>query len=571
MGFVKPNIPDLDIEEWKQKPRLAQIKPLAQHWVENGFGTPSAVYILYVLKIAAYAIGGLWVISLTTPHLGGLSHVRHWWFEPIVFEKAVVFTLLFEILGVGCASGPLTLRFIPPIGGPLYWLRPGTMRLAPWPDKVPFTRGTKRTVVDVILYAAILAAAVRLLLTHGTSAGALAVAPIVPLAVLVPLLGLRDKTIFLAARAEQYWVTLLFFFFPLKQMLAAAKIIQCFLWWGAATSKLNKHFPFVVAVMISNSPFRPNGMRRSLYRNYPDDLIPSRRAALAAHLGTVIEYSIPLVLLFSRGGTLTTLALIVIIVFHIHIITTIPMGVPLEWNVFFIFAALTLFGHDAKISPTAVHNPLLILILLATAATVIVGNIKPEWISFLPAMRYYAGNWATSFWCFRKGAEDRFDTSLKKTAPIVRKQLSMLYGDDLAELLQQKAGAWRSLHTHGRALNGLIPRAVDNIADYDVREGEFVAGVALGWNFGDGHLHDEHLLAAIQELCHFAPGDLRVIMLESQAMFSPDQHYRIVDAATGRIEEGDVAVSDMVSRQPWLDETGTIPVHNVKSPTPARA
>jgi len=26
---------------------------------------------------------------------------------------------------------PLTLRFLPPIGGILYWLRPGTVRLPP--------------------------------------------------------------------------------------------------------------------------------------------------------------------------------------------------------------------------------------------------------------------------------------------------------------------------------------------------------------------------------------------------------------------------------------------------------
>ena len=44
---------------------------------------------------------------------------------------------------------PLTFRFMPPIGGILYWLRPGTVRLPPWPDRVPLTRGTRRTLVDV--------------------------------------------------------------------------------------------------------------------------------------------------------------------------------------------------------------------------------------------------------------------------------------------------------------------------------------------------------------------------------------------------------------------------------------
>ncbi len=50
------------------------------------------------------------------------------------------------------------------------------------------------------------------------------------------------------------------------------------------------------------------------------------------------------------------------------------------------------------------------------------------------------------------------------------------------------------MHAHGRALNGLLSRAADDIESYDVREGEVVAGVVLGYNFGDGHFHNEQLL-----------------------------------------------------------------------------
>ena len=45
-------------------------------------------------------------------------------------------------------------------GGVHYYARPGTIRLAPWPDKVPFTRGDERTAVDVVLYVGLLAALV---------------------------------------------------------------------------------------------------------------------------------------------------------------------------------------------------------------------------------------------------------------------------------------------------------------------------------------------------------------------------------------------------------------------------
>jgi hypothetical protein len=115
------------------------------------------------------------------------------------------------------------------------------------------------------------------------------------------------------------------------------------------------------------------------------------------------------------------------------------------------------------------------------------------------------------------------------------------------------------MHSHGRALNGLTMRAVDDVEAYDVRDGEIVAGVVLGYNFGDGHFHDHRLLAAVQERCRFAPGELRVVTLESQPAHVQRQRYRIWDAADGLVEEGYVNVADMVSRQPWLGDEGEEP------------
>ena len=138
----------------------------------------------------------------------------------------------------------------------------------------------------------------------------------------------------------------------------------------------------------------------------------------------------------------------------------------------------------------------------------------------------------------------------------MRKQLATLYSEAEAGLVLDVGQAWRSMHHHGRALNALLPRAVDDLATYDIQEGEIVAGVVLGWNFGEGHLHDEQLLAAVQERCGFAEGELRVVMLESQPIHRQSQRYRIVDAATGLVESGSVAVADMVRSQPWLGDDG---------------
>jgi hypothetical protein len=571
MGFITPRLPQIDESTWPGKGRLDRIRELAPFWVEHGFGTQRVVHVLYAVKIILYAAGAVAVTSLTTPALGGIGAVGQWWDEPIVFQKVVAFTILFEILGLGCGSGPLTLRISPPIGGVLYWLRPGTVRLAPWPSRVPFTGGTTRTVVDVVLYAGVLASAAWILLAPPTGpvstalvsspVGVVDAARFVPLLVLLPLIGLRDKAIFLAARPEHYLLTAALFLFPVEQWLGAAQLVMLLLWWGAATSKLNRHFPFVVSVMISNAPLHMSRwLKRRLYRDFPDDLRPSALARLLAHGGTVIEFTVPVVLVFSPNPTVTAIAVAVMVVFHLHILSTFPMGVPMEWNVFMIFSTVVLFGAHGAVGPAQIASPWPWLILAGAASIVVLGNLFPDRFSFLPAMRYYAGNWATSVWCFRKGTEVKIDQDIRKVAPSVRTQLATLYGEDGADLVIHIGHAWRAMHHHGRALNGLLPRALDDIEAYDIQEGEIIAGAVLGWNFGDGHLHDENLLRAVQERCGFAEGDLRVVMLESQPIHRQRQHYRIVDAATGLVEEGHVDVADMVRHQPWLDASGAIPV-----------
>lgn len=569
MGFIAPAPPPVDLDEWKRQPHLSRIKPLAQDWAINGFGTPEAVYLLYLVKLVVFSLGAVLTISATTPGLGGLGDFGDWWTEPIVFQKLVVWTLLWEIIGLGCGSMPLTFRFLPPIGGILYWLRPGTVRLPPWPAKVPLTAGTRRRLIDVALYAGVLGSGGYLLLSGGdavtdTAAGRLEPAAIAVLLGFLVLLGLRDKVSFLGARPEVYAFLLVVFLFPIENLIVGSQVVFVCIWLGAAASKLNHHFPFVVSVMISNTPWnRWRKAKAKLYRHHPDDLVPSRYAALAAHAATAIEFGLPILLFLTSGGIVGTIAVIGMVIFHIHITSTFPLAVPLEWNLFMIFGILFLFGHYGDVPLSTLDNPLLIAILIIVGVLIpIVGNFRPDKISFLPAMRYYAGNWATSQWLFdkRSGAERKLDRKVFKSAPIVVEQLTTVYDRETAELLLAKGLAFRSMHSHGRALNGLLPRAVDDVEAYHVREGELISGVVNGWNFGDGHFHNAQLLEAVQEQCGFAEGELRVVTLESQPAHIQRQRYRIYDAASGLIEEGWVEIADMVDRVPWLDESWEFPV-----------
>ena len=167
MGFMSPSDPPFEsIDEWRKLPYRERLKPLAQDWAVNGIGVPQAVYLLYIVKLVIYAGGGLLLISATSD-LGGLSKIGDWWTQPVVFQKAVVWTMLWEALGLGAGSLPLTLRFSPMVGGFLHWLRPGTIRQPPWPDKVPLTAGDSRAIFDVFLYAGFIASAIVLLVGSG--------------------------------------------------------------------------------------------------------------------------------------------------------------------------------------------------------------------------------------------------------------------------------------------------------------------------------------------------------------------------------------------------------------------
>lgn len=570
MGFLQPNLPVVDLAAWGKATRAERIMPMARHIAENGFGTPLVMPLMYGVKIVMYILGA-WLFVLSTRGIDGFTNVASWWTEPIVFQKAVLYTMLFEVVGLGCCFGPMAGRYFPPMGSVLYWLRPGTVRLPPWPYRIPFTKGTNRSPIDVLLYAALLAFLVMALLSDGTGpipslgteVGVLPWWQTVAVLTVLAVLGLRDKVIYLAARGEVYAPLALVFLFSGADIVVGAKVVFLVIWLGAATSKLNAHFPFVISTMLANNPFIPSGfVKRSMFRRYPDDLRPSRAAAFIAHFSTAVEGLVPLVLFFSHGGWPTAIAAFVMVVFHLNILMSFPMGVPLEWNVFMIFGVLWLFVGQAQIGLADLANPLPVAILFTVVAgTVVMGNLFPQKVSFLPGMRYYAGNWDTTVWCVKPSADEKLRTAARALGPMYHLQLKRLYGDtESPQIITYLGYAFRGMNTHGRALFTLAHRAMAGHPEdaYNLCEGEQVCSMLVGWNFGDGHMHNECLIEAMQQRCGFEPGEIRVVILDSQPIHIKRQEYRLVDAATGEFERGYVEVDDMVFSQPWADD---LPVH----------
>jgi hypothetical protein len=505
---------------------------------------------MYWAKYLVLYVGGWAFFVSFSAGYPGFASPGAWAFTEVAFQKAILWSIFYELLGFGCGMGPMNARFNPPLGGFLHFLRPGTTKL-PFLPRLPGAGGTRRGWLDVALYAAN-----QLLLLRALVAPEVTPALMWPSVVLIPLMGVRDKTLFLAARAEHYWVALvcLTVAYAGGLWLSACKAVWCAIWFWAATSKLNHHFPSVIMVMMNNGPFFPKWLKKRLFASYPDDLRPSRLAGAMAHAGTVTEYAIPVVLLASSGNpTITALMLAVMFGFHGFIALNNPSGMPIEWNILTIYGGIFLFGFHPEASILWLGSmPLLAAFLFFWLFVVpCLGNFFPARVSFLLAMRYYAGNWAYNIWLVKKGSAAKFG-KLVKAAGTFREQLEEMLPDattvDVAVTL---AMAHRFMHFEGRPLLEALPKAVDDIDAYDWMEGEVLGGMVLGWNFGDGHLNGRQLLDAVQAQCGFEPGEVRVVMIESQPLFGRSMRWQIVDAASGVVERGETALAPMRAVQPW--------------------
>ena len=544
--FMKPVALPYDFDEWKQLSFPQKAKKVCQAWALQGFGAPRFTILFYTLKIVFYI--WMWTVFCSfSTELGSLDSLGTWWFKLEALGKALVWTMLLEVVGLGGASGPLTGRYMPPLGAITYWVRPGTI-------KVPVFRflGDKRNALDILLYGVLLVVLIR-----AGIAPAITSEVVLPIVILLPLLGLLDRQIYLAARADVYYPAIFAYLF-LAEAGGALKIVWFGIWFWAAFSKLTPTFTSVVAVMICNSPFLNfKWLKKMMFKSYPNDLRLSNTAIYISHFGTLVEFSLPILLM---SGTLlgweqevTIYFLIGMTAFHAFIFLNFPMGVPMEWNVIMVYGGWLLFGFNPDLVPADVHNPWLLGMLFVSIGLLpLLGNFFPKYVSFLLSMRYYAGTWPFSVWLFREGTKlSKLEPNVIKTSPDARKQLRFFYEEKTCHSILSRMISFRLMHLPSRTLHHLLPKTVENLNDYYWIDGELIAGEVIGWNFGDGHLHQEQLLSSIQQRCNFESGELRVIMVESPQLHNGRMHWRIHDAKEGLMEEGYSYIKDMKEKMPW--------------------
>ena len=351
MGFTKPNFPPFEPETFLKKPLMERIKILALNWAENGYGAPTMVHTIYIVKLAFfYALGGVVVATVTSgPARSGMC--RSGGTSRSSTRRLILWTVLLEIIGVAGSWGPLAGKFKPMTGGILFWARPGTIRLRPW-RWVPLTAGNRRTWFDVALYVALIVSVVVPLVLPGVHSDSLSAAIpsntsglvnpallVAPMVLLV-LIGLRDKTIFLAARGEQYLPALFFFaVLPFVDMIIALKLLivrgvdrrRCL----QVRPALHQRGP---ADGEQQPACRPNGSSGSTTAT---SRMTSARRMLPASWRTSPApswKSLPRWPAALTTAVADAVAARLMVAFHLFIISTFPLAVPLEWNVLFAYA-----------------------------------------------------------------------------------------------------------------------------------------------------------------------------------------------------------------------------------------
>ena len=163
-------------------------------------------------------------------------------------SKAILWSLVFEITGLGCGSGPLTGRYLPPFGGRSI-LRPGTTKLPVFKARAVGRRLqahlARRRLVRIAIGA----------LDRGVASAEVDRGLLIAIAVIVPALGVLDKTLFLCARGEHYWTTIMVMALA-ADFVPGAKGVHAALWFWAGDVEAESPFPNVVGVMTGNSPLR---------------------------------------------------------------------------------------------------------------------------------------------------------------------------------------------------------------------------------------------------------------------------------------------------------------------------
>ena len=151
------------------------------------------------------------------------------------------------------------------------------------------------------------------------------------------------------------------------------------------------------------------------------------------------------------------------VMFHLFILSTFPLAVPLEWNVLFGYATVFLFLGLPGLA--RLRRDQLSAALAARShrgrPVVLPGPRQPAPGSgvFLPSMRQYAGNWASAMWAFAPGRRGQARTRSPGPPAIRSTSCVAPLRAPVADVTMQQTIAWRAMHSQGRGLFSMLMQA----------------------------------------------------------------------------------------------------------------
>ena len=172
--------------------------------------------------------------------------------------------------------------------------------------------------------------------------------------------------------------------------------------------------------------------------------------------------------------------------FHLFIISTFPLAVPLEWNVLFAYAAVFLFlgfpnWHGYAVCDMSLAVAGACCIVAALCFFPVLGNLRPDLVSFLPvdaAVRRQLGVGAVGVRPGRRG-EARTASPGRRATQVDQLDRLRLRTAGRRDVAMQQTLGWRSMHSQGR---GLFSVLLKNLPDIDTGPCAKASSSATRWS-----------------------------------------------------------------------------------------
>ena len=104
MAAPDSDLPPHDVQRILSAPFPERVRLVCRNWAAQVNPNPRAVMALYWAKYVGVFIGGWALIAWFTAGDPGSASPAAWAFSSVAFQKAIVWSIFYELLGLGCSA-----------------------------------------------------------------------------------------------------------------------------------------------------------------------------------------------------------------------------------------------------------------------------------------------------------------------------------------------------------------------------------------------------------------------------------------------------------------------------------